>query len=625
MAFDPDAFLATPQPQQGGFDPDAFLAGTPAIDTSKGRAAYMKQFPSDEASQKKAQNEYEKAAGKENVDWHKNVAGGAVKGASNIGRTLLTGEKFLSYPQRKIYAMATGDKEFGVDQILNQDTAARNRMDEDLTSLMGTNPKSGGYQVGKVATEIAGTAGIPIPYAQGAKGFMPRVLQAGKNIGIGAGAGGAQGFVSEGQEGVMPGAIAGGALSGGLEVAKPLVGSSIGKIYDFFSGKGTDIRAAKIGRDVAGDKLDEIKALLAKSQGDENAIQAAVGADSTRFSALGKRGEKVFSESANALDNAQEAGRTALLNSVKPDLAKAENLRKTVTDPMYNAAKKAGNVVDTKSIVAKIDDLLERNSGNPEFVTEFKKIRDGLHTTVGKKQVLKTNAEQISSSIDGIKAALGKKENKFIIGNLNEVKDDLVKSIPGMKEAQAKFAELSPEVNQSKVIQAMQDTLKANKGGERVEPFLNAMGRGENALIKKADQSPRFGKVEDILSPQQLAAREKVVSELMRDAKVEELAKRGAEDTAQVLAKDASKFRLPWTMSAKVAAMNKGLDVLETSLNSRTMEKVYKAMQKPKDTLELLNTLPATERVKVINAMMKMNTTALAPVAGELAAQKERK
>ena len=581
------------------------LAEIPVIDTSKGRAAYMSQFPKDEVSQKKAQNEYEKVDAQQNVDWHSNVAKGALSGSTILPRAALKGVQFLN----------------PFDSINRT-----NAIEEGVKSFNEDNKNQPGFSTGKVLSEIAATSGIPIPYVNGAKGFLPKIGQALQNTAIGSSVGSIQGLLTDGREGILPGAVGGAVASGALEIAKPVVGSVMSKIADILHGKSKDVAAGKILRDVSGDKLDEIKLSLANAPENVNSAQAAVGADSTRFSALGKRGEKVLSESANALDNSQEAARTALLDSVKPYLPAAEKARAAVTAPLYAAADNSTVKIDKEMF-----DILGRApKGTIEKAAEIARMegKPFVLNPGGQENITGESAHYIKRALSDIAYApastqgVGRDTQKAAKGVLEDFTNKFEESVPIYKTARSEFQDMSKEVNQAKVIQAMQDTLKASKGGERVTPFLDAQGRGENSLIKRADQSPRFGKIEDILNPEQLAARNKVVSELMRDAKVADLAKKGSEDTAQVLAKDASKFRLPWTMSAKVAAMNKGLDIIESSLNEKTMRKVYQAMESPKDTLKLLNTLPATERVKVINAMMRMNTTALAPTASELAAQK---
>lgn len=90
----------------------------------------------------------------------------------------------------------------------------------------------------------------------------------------------------------------------------------------------------------------------------------------------------------------------------------------------------------------------------------------------------------------------------------------------GWKDYLAKYQEMSGPVNQAKVIQAMQDVLTGQGGPERVTPFLNVLGRGEQALLKKSTGFPRYesGDLPSVLTgPGQMDAVNRVSAELTRD------------------------------------------------------------------------------------------------------------
>lgn len=200
----------------------------PAIDASKGRAAYMSQFPKDEVSQRKAQFDYEKEDAKQGGQWAKNLLGGGLHGASRIGNTLATGANILTLPVTKAINSLAGSAVPTVSSVMEND-AARRDATRGGVGEMGVDMDSGAAKTGDILAQIAGTAGIPIPFASGAAGVLPRIVQAFKNVPLGAAAGGAQGFVAEGQEGIVPGMAAGGAMAGGLEGAKA-IGASVGGV-----------------------------------------------------------------------------------------------------------------------------------------------------------------------------------------------------------------------------------------------------------------------------------------------------------------------------------------------------------------------------------------------------------
>lgn len=64
-----------------------------------------------------------------------------------------------------------------------------------------------------------------------------------------------------------------------------------------------------------------------------------------------------------------------------------------------------------------------------------------------------------------------------------------------------------------------------------------------------------------------------------------------------------NKFRLPSYLSAVFSTANKGIQVLENAIGKKTMDTLTKGFQSGKSTEELLSTLPAEQRYKIIDAL----------------------
>jgi len=274
--------------------------------------------------------------------------------------------------------------------------------------------------------------------------------------------------------------------------------------------------------------------------------------------------------------------------------------RTNITDPLYKAVRGGQQQVDTLPIASKIDDLLDKNSGNKTLVNALNEIKAGLYDDSGN---LVTNPEKISSIMDGLKTSMASKDNKFILGKLTEIRADLAKAIPGRVNADAQFAKLSKPINQAKVIDAMVGTLKDPAGGERSARLLRVLGDSENSLIKKADQSPRYGGVDEILNPQQKSAKDKIINELIRDREVDSRAVEGMGGVADIITGDKWRARFPALIDSKIAIANKALDVIESKVNKQTMAYIVEGMKTGKSANEMLNTLPSGERFKVIQAL----------------------
>lgn len=168
-----------------------------------------------------------------------NMAAGAVRGAGSIGSTLLSAGELL--PGRMIPRVAQGGN---IMPDMQADAQRRQGMDAGLQS-MGADPKSYAYQGGKLAGEIAGTAGTGNALALGARGMgaSPQIVNAlrsggmsgGGNMATRAGAGAAVGGTATAMvnpEDAGMGAMIGGGLpivAKGAGMAGNALGRMLGK------------------------------------------------------------------------------------------------------------------------------------------------------------------------------------------------------------------------------------------------------------------------------------------------------------------------------------------------------------------------------------------------------------
>ena len=363
-----------------------------------------------------------------------------------------------------------------------------------------------GRTIGELADPVAWTIGGGVakvlPYApvlgkgavEGGKALLGNALS-------GAAAGGAIGALSEkgnAGTGAAVGAVANTVLPpviGGV-----LKGATAAKNYIRPTPESLAVKAA-------GDKTDDVIQALLNSKSTipgykPTVAEAAVPAGSTEFSALQKRASQKNPSLYRDIDIANDE---ALVNSIrgigqnKPALEQAVLQRGQAADPLYKAARNSTAPVDTTKIVDSIDDLLQKNPGNPALVRELNVVRNGLFD--GKTP--RTNAEEIASVVDGLKTAIANKDNAFIRGQLTDLKTAISDAIPGYQQAQKVFADKSIPVNQMRVGQELEKSLTNAIGTDvRATPFANAI-REAPRTIKRSTGLDRFDDLSQILSPQQ--------------------------------------------------------------------------------------------------------------------------
>ena len=429
----------------------------------------------------------------------------------------------------------------------------------------------------------------------------------------------------------------GGVVAGTVGAAAPIVipaaAKALGWVWDTVSGRLVQVKAGKIMREIAGDDLTAIIAANAKAAPGLTSAQAVQEANilNPALQAMGQRAPTSNIASAKAVkEAADEAARVETLQAVTPDLATSLTQRQVAADVNYGAARTADQqrlaqlaaqeqqsrlLAGTAgpTFEAKLAPTLQALKSNPAIAAAEATARD-MGVNVGKDpmstlQGLHLMKLAIDAQFKNPTAATALQ--KYNTAALQNAKTQLLAAIdeisPMYSGARVQFATMSEPVNQAQVLNKMTETLKGSGAvGERPVQFLNALGQGESALLKRADQNPRFGGLNEVLTPEQMNAVNKVAGELKRDAAMDRLAKDGAEALANILKERA--ITAPG-VNATSAVINKVSGILRGQVNDKTLEAVAKGMMSGKSANELLATLPTVERNAVLKALAESKVT----------------
>lgn len=269
---------------------------------------------------------------------------------------------------------------------------------------------------------------------------------------------------------------------------------------------------------------------------------------------------------------AQRAARAQTLAQEAGTPAQREAMverRAEITDPMYQSAKSASNVADIAPAYKTVQSLMQANPGNRPLMRELRAINRNLfETDETGEAVLRSNAQQVSSIIDDLKTSINKQDNKFIKGQLTQVRDELISGVPGYGEAQAAFRTASTPLNQRYGMQFLKEKLEAPllDEGERPGAFgaavkaLTSERDAPAALRRLVDNMPRYRSLEELYSPDQLTAIDKVRLDLSRDAKLRELVTAGrssAGDPSKVATRSGLGEGTPPTLNPLMALANR--------------------------------------------------------------------
>jgi hypothetical protein len=440
------------------------------------------------------------------------------------------------------------------------------------------------------------------------------------------------------------------------EVAGGVAGKVVNKLADVgtaIAGKVADINqlpkqlAAKIAR-----KSFETPANVAAGR---NALQEAIkaGDDVTAQQALAQG--KVVAPGAQAViqktisktspgvqatkELADETARMSTIKEITPDLDAAVKVRKAAADPFYKTADAA--IVPIDSDVAAV--LARMPEGTLAAAANLAKM-DGRPFIMGKTTapvmqptgVLDAAGNPVMREIPGNTAELTGESMHYIRRALSDVAygspasgigrdtqiaarnllDDYLKvfesKVPEYGQARAIFSDLSAPVNQAQVLKEMASVLEKPGGGERVGPFLNVLGRGEEAMLKRAGGkgAPRYEALSEVLTPDQLKAVRTVADQLAAEQSIGKQISAGQELATKLLKDELPNYRLPNIFNVIATTANKVLDTLGVKVGEKTIKELAKAGETAKSFDELLGLLPGEDRIKVLKAISDPDTWA---------------
>lgn len=513
-------------------------------------------------------------------------------------------------------AAQLGANAFGIGGPLNEHLAQLERMKQEGRGQFGS--------TGFDWTEAAGTMASPAFLKAGqlmpaGMNYLQKILA---GTGLGAGAGATAPVTREGDFGSQKTSQigAGATLGGVLSAAAPAITSPVqaayhGLIDPWLAPAAIKGRAYLAG---AGNKVDEIIGLLRQNKelvpgSAPTAGEAAVPAGSAEFSALQKQAANLAPSDYVARADAQNAARLAALRGVGQDeaaLQAAKTARSSAADPLYSAARQGIAPVDTAPIIANVDSILAKNPGNRELMNELTNIRKGLENSG-------SDPQKVASVIDGLKATIANKDNLFIRGQLNNVKEDLTKAIPGYEAAQAMFAQMSPPINQMQIGQYLEKKLipaLSDEAKQKAGTFATALQEAP-ATIKRATGAPRFDKLEQALTPDQMSVMQSIQADLARGVRFEDLATKGAQAAPDITNPITSRVVAPGSLALKreVAVFKAIVNRLEGKVNEKlAAEMAVEMLNPPKVGESLAAAKLRAEKIDALQTLLRQSgTTAL--------------
>lgn len=373
---------------------------------------------------------------------------------------------------------------------------------------------------------------------------------------------------------------------------------------DPFTKKGLQRISREAVRDIAGPQKEQIAQVLAREG------RGTAGQVLTREAGpeeLGRQFVRLEQELAKEpltggrlteIFNKQQINRERLINAIAgtdEDMTKALSTRKEISAPMYKMVRESANDVDIRPVVSKIDDLIAGSPRETDITAPLNKIKRDLQKGVKPKEL-----SSLSKSISKMMAKTTDGKKVYNMQVLDEVKGLLDKQIGEAERmysaAQGAYQKMSTPINRMEVGKELVEALMSPLEKERPGVFAEALRKAPRT-IKRATGFPRYKKLEEVLSPEQVSAAERVSAELAEQAKYKSISGRVL-STMETLSQEL-KFSLPHILSRPIVITNAGLKLLNKDVTPKIKEIVSEMMEDPKKLQAAFELPPTNERAKV--------------------------
>jgi len=665
------------------------------------------------------------------------AAEGVISGGGNV---MFGGQRLLGMGLEKLGATDTGRAL--VEDAMRRQAEAQAR----VAPFKQEYPTSTG--AGELAAEIAATApvggAIAAPLRAAGAGRLAQAVQTG---GFSTGQAVQKGVPLTTRAADLGIRTAGGAITGGTTaalinpaeaeagaatgaalavVAPPVVGAlakGAGFLKDAFTGQLAAVKAGKISREVAGDRIGAIRAALAAAPEDLTAAQAAAGVQKNAFQALGAFASKTddislklkqqASDDLALLQRMAEGGneteaRSAYEASIKRlnqltqdmrnvELGAANQAAQTINQlapqmqqrqaGMVNALRggiPVGPPLPGQAVISPATEAAQQAvtaaKGKPGFLTAGTRSQEWQQTSdifadIAKQRRAEAgflerqigsledyglrplDANSITAAIDAKLATPGLRASSNMTKVLSAVKDDIANLTAkggGVIDAHDLYTlrkeginerimqilgqtdpKISAKVTRSVLqeVRPLIDDAIEKAGGTGWRDYLKTYAQGMQAIDQKAmaAQAAKLFKdspqeyvrlvrgnnpdaVEAIFGPgsydifkemgSKMPTLEKLAVGVERTKQMGEAATAGAEKLTSVVEDIGRSFpRLPSLLRRDVTIGNVTFDELEKRLNKKVAIKLQEGMLSGKTALEMLNTLPASERAGVLRIL----------------------
>jgi hypothetical protein len=355
--------------------------------------------------------------------------------------------------------------------------------------------------------------------------------------------------------------------------------------------------SAELGEQAAA-KVQEVRRLMelgdiATANARLSLIKRDLPVGLSKFTYSGELAEKAFNEWSNAAAQASlDLGQGARFADEAAGALRAVGIKPLEGEPLVRSLKAmtnnpefAGNDVLLGAMRNVSDDIAKWTSAGG--------VIDARALDAIRKNSVNAAIQQLRPGMDATS------QRNLAAGVLSRVKpviDDAIEAAggKGYREYLKQHAEMSGKIAEKQLTGEALRLWKTDKNA-----FVRLVQNESPEAVEKILGPGKYNIALE-LTENTLNTLQNEASKVIRAANIKSQVEGGQDALKELMLQSMSKFRLPSYLSAVAATTNKGLNILESKIGAKTMATLTEALKTPEGAANLIDTLPAAERSRVL-------------------------
>lgn len=269
---------------------------------------------------------------------------------------------------------------------------------------------------------------------------------------------------------------------------------------------------------------------------------------------------------------------------------------------------------------ATLANQIEGISRNPAFAENdlvngaVQRVAEGIRRWTGEGGVIDANALEairknavnaaIANLRPGADAAAQRNLAAGVMTNIKPLIDNAIEGAggAGWRNYLATHAKGMSNIAEKKLTGEALQLWKTNK-----DEFVRLVQNESPDAVEKILGPGKYNIATELADSTMQTLREQAQKHLT-DLSIKGQAAAGQEALRQIMIQEMPKWRLPSYLSAVASTTNKALQIIESKIDAKTMATLTEALKTPEGAADLLGTLPATERNKVLRVLSNPQT-----------------